>query len=158
MEDRYADGRRHPVHHSVIEPVNKPVIVFVTVCSNSKRPVLAKADAAELIVSSWEKSISWIVGRYVIMPNHVHFFCAPATFPAEPSNQWVRYWKTLASREWPRIREHPIWQRDFWDTQLRQHDSYGAKWQYVVENPVRAGLVRAPEDWPFQGELNELRW
>ena len=32
------------------------------------------------------------------------------------------------------------------------------KWEYVVRNPVRAGLVNRREDWPFQGELNVLRW
>jgi len=30
------------------------------------------------------------------------------------------------------------------------------KWLYVRENPVRAGLVRSAEDWPYAGELNDL--
>jgi len=52
----------------------------------------------------------------------------------------------------------PIWQRDFWDTQLRKGENYDEKWQYVLENPVRAGLVKHSEDWPYQGELNVLEW
>ena len=43
--------------------------------------------------------------------------------------------------------ETPVWQRHFWDTQLRRSESYDQKWQYVVENPVRAGLVARSEDW-----------
>ncbi|MFL6516016.1 MAG: REP-associated tyrosine transposase [Chthoniobacterales bacterium] len=152
------DGRRHPAHHSVIDTVNQPIIVFITVCSQDKAPILAKTDVAKTIVTSWKRSESWLVGRYVIMPNHIHFFCSPAKVPIEPIQKWVAYWKSLASREWPRPHEQPIWQRDFWDTQLRQHESYGSKWEYVVNNPVRAGLVKNGEHWPFQGELNPLRW
>jgi len=72
--------------------------------------------------------------------------------------QWVRYWKSIASRNWPRTHEQPIWQRDFWDTQLRRSENYDSKWQYVVDNPVRAGLAREADEWPFQGELSFLLW
>ncbi len=54
--------------------------------------------------------------------------------------------------------EHPIWQRDFWDTQLRRNENYEEKWDYVLENPVRAGLVSKSEDWLYHGELNILEW
>jgi len=46
----------------------------------------------------------------------------------------------------------------FLDTQLRRGESYDAKWDYVVANPVRAGLVSKSEDWPYQGEMNVLTW
>jgi hypothetical protein len=75
-----------------------------------------------------------------------------------PLKQWVKYWKALASLNWPRPNNHPIWQRDAWDSQLRRHESYDSKWEYVISNPVRAGLVKEPNDWPFQGELNVLPW
>jgi hypothetical protein len=44
------------------------------------------------------------------------------------------------------------------DTQLRRGESYGEKWQYVLEDPVRAGLVKHSRDWPYRGELNTLMW
>ncbi len=48
--------------------------------------------------------------------------------------------------------------RDFWDTQLRKEESCAEKWLYVVENPVRAGLVTRSSDWPYQGEMHSLNW
>ena len=81
-----------------------------------------------------------------------------AVFPIEPLMQWVRYWKSVTSRNWPRRHEQPIWQTDFWDTQLRRSENYDSKWQYVVDNPVRAGLAREADEWPFQGELSFLPW
>ncbi len=68
-----------------------------------------------------------------------------------PLEQWVRFWKTHVSRNWSDPLQLPIWQRDFWDTQLRKSESYEEKWDYVVENPVRAGLASKSKDWPYQG-------
>jgi hypothetical protein len=35
-------------------------------------------------------------------------------------------------------------------------ESYSQKWDYLKENPVRAGLVKKSDDWPFQGEIESL--
>lgn len=150
--------RQHPAHMPLVEQHNEPIIVFLTACSNDRKQIFACVDAVAVIVDAWQKAKSWSVGRYVIMPDHIHLFCAPGVFPPQSLGQWVRYWKNIASRNWPRPTDHPIWQRDFWDTQLRRHESYSSKWEYVVSNPVRAGLVSSTEEWPFQGELNILRW
>ena len=47
----------------------------------------------------------------------------------------------------------PIWQRGFFDHVLRTDESYAQKWNYVRENPVRAGLVTKADDWPYSGEI-----
>jgi REP element-mobilizing transposase RayT len=151
-------GRKHPVHHPFVERHNAPIIVFLTVCSKDRKHILASADVVPVLENAWADAKSWIVGRYVIMPDHVHLFCAPGTIPPEPLEQWVRYWKNVASRNWPRPNEHPIWQRDFWDTRLRRTENYEEKWNYVLENPVRAGLVTKSEDWVYHGELDVLDW
>ena len=152
------EKRRHPAHPPVRDRFNEPVIIFLTVCSKDRKPLFARADSVGVIVDAWRRAESWSVGRYVVMPDHLHLFCAPAVFPIDPLMQWVRYWKSIASRNWPRAHEQPIWQRDFWDTQLRRSENYDSKWQYVVDNPVRAGLAREADEWPFQGELSFLPW
>ena len=152
------DGRKHPAHMPLVERDNEPVIVFLTVCSKDQKPIFANADAVAVIANAWREAKSWLVGRYVVMPNHIHLFCAPGVSPIESLDQWVRYWKNVASKHWPRPDEHPIWQRDFWDTQLRRHENYDEKWEYVLGNPVRAGLAKSPKEWAFQGELNILNW
>src|SRR5438132_10127124 len=88
----------------------RSIIVFVTVCSKDRKCIFACADAAEAILNAWREAKSWLVGRYVIMPDHIHFFCAPGIFPSKPLMQWIRYWKSLASKNWPRPDEHPIWE------------------------------------------------
>jgi putative transposase len=153
-----SDGRKHPVHQPAHERFNTPIIVFLTICTKRRKAILANAPAHETIRCAWIEAASWLVGRYVIMPDHLHLFCAPGGLIAQPLAKWVSFWKSCAARHWPRRAEAPIWQRHFWDTQLRRGESYDEKWDYVVNNPVRAGLVSRAEDWPYQGELNVLRW
>ena len=42
---------------------------------------------------------------------------------------------------------------DFFNHILRGDESYAEKWNYVRDNPVRAGLVRTADEWPYQGEI-----
>jgi len=172
--------RKHPAHLPVIVAFNRSVIVFVTVCAKDRHPVLAVPTMHDWLRRAWEMADTWRVGRYVIMPDHVHLFCAPGVWPPMPIKKWVEYWKGIVARAakgygplieemgWggtqPSKSSQPskwagvLWQRDFWDTQLRHGESYAKKWQYVRANPVRAGLCEVPEDWLYQGEMNVLAW
>jgi REP element-mobilizing transposase RayT len=151
-------GRKHPVHQLVSEVHNRPIIVFLTACTKNRKSILASDEVHQLLHRAWPMAGEWMVGRYIIMPDHVHLFCAPGEFPPSPLLRWVNFWKSQSARRWLRLEDTPIWQRHFGDTQLRRGENYDAKWDYVVENPVRAGLVARSEDWPFQGELNVLPW
>ena len=62
--------------------------------------------------------------------------------------------KTLKNATFPA----PHWQKGFFDHVLRSEESYEQKWRYVRENPVRAGLVYKAEDWPYAGDVGELRY
>jgi putative transposase len=150
--------RKTPVHLPVRGSFNKTVMVFLTVCAEKKKPILALTDIHLLLTSIWLQSDHWRVGRYVIMPDHIHLFCSPGRLDCLPLTRWVQFWKAAASRQWPRRDEQPVWQKSCWDTQLRTRASYSEKWDYVWRNPVRAGLCPFPDDWPFKGEMNSLFW
>jgi putative transposase len=140
-----------------METGNRAVVVFLTVCTKKRIPVLATPAVHEAIVCAWASADRWMVGRYSILPDHIHLFCAPSTHPAESLTPWMKYWKSLMTKA-TGVGADSLWEKNFWDTQLRSGDSYAAKWEYVRNNPVRHGLVARAEDWPYQGELNVLRW
>jgi hypothetical protein len=73
--------RRHPIHLPPFERHNLPIIIFVTVCTADRRKILASPHAHEAILSAWHVASPWLVGRYVIMPDHAQFFCAPNELP-----------------------------------------------------------------------------
>jgi hypothetical protein len=89
------------------------------------------------------------------------FICSRAgRFDAKPLARWVQSWKSLSSRRLAAAAKltPPLWQKDYFDRYLRSAEGYGEKWSYVAANPVRGGLVRAPEDWPWQGVIEDLEY
>jgi putative transposase len=99
------------------------------------------------------------VGRYVIMPDHVHFFVRGD--PDFVLSSWVGGLKRAMSvaglnqshaTRLPMQRKS-LWQPGFFDHVLRNDENYAQKWEYVRENPVRGGLVAEWHEWPYQGEI-----
>ncbi|HVZ66435.1 MAG TPA: transposase [Lacunisphaera sp.] len=138
---------RHPVY-------------FITICSAGRRRILTAPALAAVLIESWQAAASvhgWWIGRYVIMPDHVHFF-ARHTDCEKTLSQFVRDWKKWTTRQIHAagIGEPCVWQAEFFDHVLRSADSDEQKWLYVRENPVRAGLALSPEAWPWAGEIAAL--
>ena len=147
-------NRKNPARGVLISN-DQPTIVFLTVCTKNREPWLAQASVHDALRQVWANANAWLTGRYVLMPDHLHLFCAPSD-PSVELNTWVAYWKRQFSCL--HLPETGDWQRDCWDTRLRRSESYGDKWDYVRLNPVRKRLCTTPEDWPYQGELNVLMW
>jgi putative transposase len=154
---REGEDRKHPIHFPAVEAHNRPVIVYVTICTTKRRAILASPSVHKAILNAWVQASTWLVGRYVVLPDHVHLFCAPNGIDAPSLERWMRFWKSRATTALGK-RKGEVWQRDHWDRQLRRGESYDEKWEYVRNNPVRHGFVKNVDDWPYQGVLNELRW
>jgi len=91
-------GRKHPPHQPLRERHNTPIIAFLTVCTKDRKRLLVTDQAYGVLKAAWQTKPSWLIGRYVVMPDHIHLFCSPAEFPARPLIQWVSFWKSLASQ------------------------------------------------------------
>jgi putative transposase len=90
------------------------------------------------------------VGRYVLMPDHIHLFVkGDANFVF---SRWIGGMKRAIAVALGR-HSGELWQPGFFDHVLRSDESYDEKWNYVKENPIRAGLVQIASEWPYQGEI-----
>jgi len=135
-------------------------LYFITQSTEGRRPILqhpASADFLRDTLIESDRRHGWAVGKYVIMPDHVHFFARPRP-GAKPLSGFMRDWKRWTSREI--LAEQrlpaPLWQAEFFDHVLRSAASYAEKCDYVRQNPVRAGLVKNPEEWTYGGEIHLL--
>ena len=132
-------------------------VYFITVCTKDRKPILAAPDIADLLRQEWQSAHErhgWLIGRYVIMPDHAHFFCAEQSAGAKRSMAgFMNKWKEWTSRKICAAcgAAAPVWQPEFFDHALRNDELYAEKWLYVRENPVRAGLAATWEEWPYQG-------
>ena len=85
----------------------------------------------------------WYVHLAMIMPDHVHLLVTFGS-PDARIQTVVSKWK-----EWTAKLLSIHWQRDFFEHRLRREESWREKADYVLANPVRAGLVKRFEDWPY---------
>jgi putative transposase len=131
--------------------------VFITVCSKTRRNALANDATHNTLRELWSDRSFWCVGRYVIMPDHIHLFAREQVRDRCSVDRWVSWWKSRSSHMLG-CGEGKLWQRALWDTRLYSCESYQQKIDYVQQNPVRAGLVSASHLWRFQGVMHPLGW
>ncbi|PYK82314.1 MAG: hypothetical protein DME37_02710 [Verrucomicrobia bacterium] len=77
-----------------------PPIFFVTACTRKRKAMLASEQVAEILIDEWQSAQQrhgCHVGRYVIMPDHVHLFCTPNRNSTSLSG-FVGAWKRWSSR------------------------------------------------------------
>jgi putative transposase len=145
--------RSHPAAGVHIHS-GQPTIVFLTVSTLNRQRGIANLESHRALIRAWQNANAWNVGNYVVMPDHIHLFCAPQDLECEIES-WIAYWKRQFRKLQPSA---PRFQSRGFHHRLRRSDNYETKVDYVLSNPVRAGLVEDADSWPFRGKLNELTW
>jgi REP element-mobilizing transposase RayT len=126
----------------------------------NRRRILNRWDVHESFIQFGlrAKQHDICIGRYVIMPDHIHVFAGFGPDSVSLS-AWMKSLKNAISKVLTNATfDGPHWQKGFFDHLIRSQESYDEKWWYVRENPVRAGLVPTAQDWPYGGELSELHF
>jgi putative transposase len=122
-------------------------IYFITInCAARGSNQLALPELAEPLFATvahrQQKELCW-PHLFLLMPDHVH---ALITFPpmSRPLKSIISKWK-----EWTAKQLGIQWQRDFFEHRLRREESRREKADYILNNPLRKGLVRRPEEWSY---------
>lgn len=98
------------------------------------------------------------IDAMVILPDHCHAIWTLPRNDADFSMRW-RLIKTGFSKGLPKIErinlsrkkksERGIWQRRFWEHEIRDQRDYNQHMDYVYYNPVKHGYVNKVIDWPY---------
>lgn len=134
-------------------------IYFVTACAFDRKPILASGKIHDAFVDFAQRGEEHgaYIGSYVIMPDHFHLFVALAD--DRLLSNWMKSLKNSLSKA---LRASgivaPHWQKGFFDHVLRSDESYSQKWDYVRDNPIRAGLVKTRAEWSHCGEVWRLEY
>ncbi len=97
---------------------------------------------------------------WVVMPNHVHALFQ--TLPGWATGTVVGSWKTFTSNAIGRLVGQAgeslpqVWCPDYWDRYIRNDGHFVQALDYIHNNPVKAGLVRRPEDWRWSSAARSL--
>jgi REP element-mobilizing transposase RayT len=152
-DDRKQWPRRPPRLSRLFDNVRP--FYFITFNTYKRKSLLARTEVHETfcVFCSRAQEHDVAVGRYVIMPDHVHLFAAFRVDGIGLSD-WVQSLRNVTGKKLLKLGIHkPHWQEGFFDHLLRSDESYAQKWEYVRMNPVRAKLCDTPEAWPYQGEI-----
>jgi len=86
---------------------------------------------------------------WVVMPNHVHVLIE--VIQGYPLGDVIHSWKSFTAKQANKIlgKTGAFWQRDYFDRFIRDEAHFANVVYYIHHNPVKAGLVRRAEDWPF---------
>jgi len=97
----------------------------------------------------------------VVMPDHVHMLMQPL----EKSDH--KFWslssilhsmKSYSSKQIPKVMKHigTVWQDERHDHIVRDEREFQVFWEYIRQNPVKAGLSVTPEEYPFFWQMYEV--
>ena len=96
--------------------------------------------------------LDFSVWAFCFMPDHCHLLVRSEDAHAELP-QAVRAFKGVSATAARRFAVHGLWQRDYYEHVVRTNEGIGAIVAYVLQNPVRAGLVKDWREWPFSGTV-----
>lgn len=130
-------------------------ICSITIAVQDRRPVFADpvvAGSAVDVLREHARRTAVLIYAYCVMPDHVHLVVEPSA--GCDLITFVGQFKNLAQRAaWTHGVSGRFWQQSFWDRFLRAGDQLQTHVQYVLDNPVRAGLVTDRRDYRFSGSL-----
>ena len=135
----------HPPRIPVWLKPDQPVSYFLTFGVAKRRKVLANDLAFAAFKAAITRLTQWNVIAGILMPDHVHLLIAPLEREAAVGNASAalkRFIRQDLQARWQ-------WQPGSFDRLLRSDESTEQKWQYIRENPVRAGLVEEWREWPY---------
>ena len=131
------------------------ISVSFTLCIEDRFPLFKKASIVnnfKNILRSEVKRSFCIVPVYCYMPDHQHLIVSGTNSEADTLSL-IRKYKQKTGY-W--LAQHQIsagWQKDFFDHIIRKNEGLINLARYILENPVRKGLVEDWQDYPFNGAI-----
>lgn len=132
---------------------NKPH--FLTFCTYQRWVLPDRARQITLDCCLHENQLTIDLHAAVIMPDHVHLIFTPlidqTIAEVVPLARIMRSIKGASAHLINRSmgRSGTVWQQESFDRVLRSSEKLDEKTQYIVNNPVRRGIVASSADYPW---------
>ena len=109
---------------------------------------LRRPQVAQLVVDYFEQGAKtdYVLHAWVVMPNHVHILLTPHT----DVSRLLQKLKGYTAREANKLlggTGKPFWQDESYDRLVRSSEEFRRIQNYIIQNPVRAGLARSAEEY-----------
>jgi putative transposase len=129
---------------------------FITCCT-WKRQLLFDHAAVSAVRDAMQRTFDergLVVLAYVFMPDHVHWLLESTT-DAPQLSAAMKLARQRAALAFRSQRSGQLWQDGYFERVLRRNEETKSVIRYVLNNPVRAGLVTEPADYPFSWSIDD---
>ena len=126
---------------------------FLTFCTRDRLPVFGDSEISQQTLTQFRRTSAlegFAILAYCLMPDHAHLLVEGL---GEDSD-FKRFTKMAKQRSgglYARTHHQRLWQEGYYERVLRDEDDTRALARYILSNPVRAGLVESPDEYPFIG-------
>jgi putative transposase len=150
-----AEFRRKP-HRLAPEEYLGQRWYFVTMCCENRAAIFLAAHHAGWIIKSLQAESmlhQFLIDAYCVMPDHLQFL---ALGTASRSNllKFVRNFKQKTAHAYVQETGARHWQKNYCDHILRSNEESSRVAAYIWLNPVRKGLCRDFQDYPYSGSFS----
>lgn len=114
---------------------------------------LTALDALEALRQACAK-YNFVCHAYCLMPDHVHLLVESRG--GQSTEAFMRYFKQLSGFAFKKRTGQHLWQVSYYDHVLRTEEAIRPIADYIWANPVRAGLVRSREAYPYSGPAENM--
>jgi len=126
---------------------------FLTFCTYNRERLFVTPGAVGIVHDQIVRASDiegFDISAYCYMPDHVHLVVEAQRQDGD-LKRFVTRAKQYAGFSFKRATRRQLWQRYGYERVLRNDAEAFAFIHYVIENPVRAGLVKSPLEYPFWG-------
>jgi len=150
-------GASRAVRHPRADYGSDPDIHVVIAAVSGK--AFENADLARQVCQSVQvvsEQLGYRLYGYCLMPDHLHVLLSPADSRVELGT-WLQRFKSFTAH-WAKRRcgITGLWQRSCYDHVCREGETAEGVLRYILDNPVRAGLVDEWQAWPWSGVFMDV--
>jgi putative transposase len=130
---------------------------FLTFCAFQRHPVFQDADVVAVTLEQFRRTTAnaaFVILAYCLMPDHAHLLLVGMTDCAD-LRRCAKLAKQRNGGVYARRTGQPLWQEGYYDRVLRNGEDSRTVARYILENPLRAGLVTTLSAYP---SLGSDRW
>jgi putative transposase len=129
-------------------------VYFITFKTWEKLELNEAARKVVLNACQFFDNQRYITFAVVVMPDHVHWLVQP--LPKPTGEYWalgeiMHSIKSYSAKQTAKVMKHigTVWQTEQYDRIIRNEEEFRNTWEYIRQNPVKAGLSHTPESYPF---------
>lgn len=149
-------------------------VYFFTLVTYQRQPTLLTPECRAALrdaVNETRQRYPFSIDAWVLLPDHLHCIWTLPNPDTDFSRRWsiIKRLTTQSLQTDPAVRTaHPtlsqsrrregsLWQRRFWEHEIRDEKDFQHHLDYCYWNPVKHGLVLSPSQWPYSTLHRDVR-